>query len=119
MAKERRLGRGIEALLNQVSQATETADRIEVPQKADFDEWNTPVKKSSNSSSSASSNERIRSNGNVGVVIESHRTVTSAGMPLLCVSAEECQASGCNAGGIANRNDGIDKNNFGPPVCSL
>ena len=54
MAKERRLGRGIEALLNQVSQATETADRIEVPQKADFDEWNTPVKKSSNSSSSAS-----------------------------------------------------------------
>ena len=54
MAKERRLGRGIEALLNQVSQATETADRIEVPQKADFEEWNTPVKKNSNSSSSPS-----------------------------------------------------------------
>ena len=50
MAKERRLGRGIEALLNQVSQATETADRIEVPQKSDFEEWNSPVKKSSNSS---------------------------------------------------------------------
>ena len=59
MAKERRLGRGIEALLNQVSQATETADRIEVPQKADFDEWNTLVKKSSNSSSSASAPSNV------------------------------------------------------------
>lgn len=47
MARERRLGRGIENLLNQVSQATETANRIEVPQKSDFDEWNSPVKKNS------------------------------------------------------------------------
>ena len=61
-----------------------------------------------NSSPGARSNERVSSNGNVGVVVESHRTVTSAGMPLLCVSAEERQTSGCNAGGIANRNDGID-----------
>ena len=47
MAKERRLGRGIENLLNNVSRATETAGRIEVPQKPSYNEWNSPEKKSS------------------------------------------------------------------------
>lgn len=73
MAKERRLGRGIEALLNQVSQVTETADRIEVPQKSDFEEWNSPQEMSSS------------------VSAPSNATVNPAAAPVSSAAADEPQ----------------------------